>query len=71
MTALPLPVREPKQITGVNLSKRQVHDLDTVAAAAGMGRSALIRWLIDRALPLAQVEVVRAQIAVSDDPLCS
>lgn len=58
VSSLPAPP-EPMQQLGVNLTTRQVEELDTLAAKAGLKRSQLLRWVIDLALPTVREAVAR------------
>lgn len=59
---------EPLQQLGVSLSKRQVTEIDGLAAQVGphISRSELLRWLIDLALPTARAEIESRQLTTAD-----
>lgn len=59
---------EPLQQLGVSLSKRQVTEIDGLAAQVGphISRSELLRWLVDLALPTAREQIESRQLATAD-----
>jgi hypothetical protein len=61
---------EPLQQLGVSLTKRQVTDIDGLAAQVGphISRSELLRWLVDLAMPIARAQIESRQLATVDTP---
>lgn len=59
---------EPLQQLGVSLTKRQVTDIDGLAAMMGpsVSRSEMLRWMVDLALPIAREQIEARQYTPVD-----